>query len=98
MDLASLTIFSPLPVDSNAINNDKVLFSSQKFVGVESNEEKRRNGLIYAEPRYVTVKNLLSWNVSFVDVVLISSPMGMLGLPFLTRNKDFSAKVPEVMF
>lgn len=44
-------------------------------------------------PRYRTVKNLLLWNVSFIDVVLISSPIGMLGLPFLTRDKEFSAKV-----
>ncbi|XP_057780582.1 uncharacterized protein LOC130999093 isoform X2 [Salvia miltiorrhiza] len=93
LDLSSLTVFSPLPVNSHDINNDKFSFSSQKFVGVESNEEKRGNSLIYAEPRYRTVKNLLSWNISFIDVVLISSPMGMLGLPFLTRNTGFSAKV-----
>ncbi|XP_047974016.1 integrator complex subunit 9 [Salvia hispanica] len=78
MDLSSLTIFSPLPVDSHDINID---------------EEKRGNGLIYAEPRYRTVTKLLSWNISFIDVVLITSPIGMLGLPFLTRKKGFTAKV-----
>ena len=83
MDLSSLTIFSPLPVDSHDINID---------------EEKRGNGLIYAEPRYRTVTKLLSWNISFIDVVLITSPIGMLGLPFLTRKKGFTAKVNEVMF
>ncbi|KAH6767965.1 hypothetical protein C2S51_013301 [Perilla frutescens var. frutescens] len=94
MDLSSLTIFSPVPVDSNTIvNGYNFSCSCQKYVGLDSNEEKWGNGLIYAEPRYRTVKNLLLWNVSFIDVVLISSPMGMLGLPFLTRNKDFSAKV-----
>ena len=33
------------------------------------------------------------WDVSFIDVVLISISMGMLGLPFLIRTKDFSAKI-----
>lgn len=94
MDLSSLTIFSPVPVDSNAIVNDgKLSCSCQKFVSLESNDEKRGHGLIYGEPHYKTVKNLLLWNAAFVDVVLICSPMGMLGLPFLTRNEDFKAKV-----
>ncbi|KAL0456033.1 UNVERIFIED_CONTAM: hypothetical protein Slati_0942500 [Sesamum latifolium] len=102
MDLSSLAIFSPVPTSSNLIAyNEKFSYSSEKYAGLESNEDKRRkinkpldaNSLIGAEPHYRTVKNLLLWNVSFIDVVLISSPMGMLGLPFLTRNKDFSAKV-----
>lgn len=98
MDLSSITIFTPCHVDSYATANDgNISCSYQKIVDVESNEEKRGNGLIYAEPRYRTVKNLLSWNISFIDVVLISSPVGMLGLPFLTRNEEFSAKVDEVM-
>jgi integrator complex subunit 9 len=33
------------------------------------------------------------WNASLIDVILISSPMGIMGLPFLTRRKGFSAKV-----
>ncbi|KAL0413589.1 UNVERIFIED_CONTAM: hypothetical protein Sradi_1560600 [Sesamum radiatum] len=102
MDLSSLAIFSPVPTGSNLIAyNEKFSYSSEKYAALESNEAKRRkmdkpldaNSLIGAEPHYRTVKNLLLWNVSFIDVVLISSPMGMLGLPFLTRNKDFSAKV-----
>lgn len=107
IDLSSLTVFSPVPIDSIVIVNDENLSCScQKYAGLESNEEKRRkiskplnaNCLICAEPRYRTVKNLLLWNVSFIDIVLISSPLGMLGLPFLTRNKDFSAKVVQVIF
>ncbi|XP_011091827.1 integrator complex subunit 9 homolog isoform X2 [Sesamum indicum] len=102
MDLSSLAIFSPVPTSSNSIAyNRKFSCSSEKYAGLELNEDKRlkidkpldANSLIGAEPHYRTVKNLLLWNVSFIDVVLISSPMGMLGLPFLTRNKDFSAKV-----
>ncbi|XP_042034676.1 integrator complex subunit 9-like [Salvia splendens] len=88
MDLSSLTIFSPLPVDSHDINIDNISFSS-----ADSNEENRGNGLVYAEPRYRTVTKLHSWNISFIDVVLITSPIGMLGLPFLTRKKGFTAKV-----
>lgn len=93
MDLSSLTIFSPLPVDSHDINIDNISFSS-----VDSNEENRGNGLVYAEPRYRTVTKLHPLNISFIDVVLITSPIGMLGLPFLTRKKGFTAKVNEVMF
>lgn len=51
------------------------------------------NDLVCAEPWYKTVKSLHLWDASFIDVILISSPMGMLGLPFLTRTKDFSAKI-----
>lgn len=102
IDLSSLTAFSPLPIDSNAIIDDEnVSCSCETYAGSESNLAKRQkidnqsnaNGLICAEPRYRIVKNLLLWDVSFIDMVLITSPMGMLGLPFLTRNKDFSAKV-----
>ncbi|XP_073123404.1 uncharacterized protein [Henckelia pumila] len=51
------------------------------------------SSFIQAEPFYKFVKDLLLWEISFVDIVLISSPMGMMGLPFLTRNRHFSAKV-----
>ncbi|KZV47295.1 hypothetical protein F511_07718 [Dorcoceras hygrometricum] len=51
------------------------------------------SSFIQAEPCYKFVKDLLLWDISFVDIVLISSPMGMMGLPFLTRNRHFSAKV-----
>ncbi|KAG8363697.1 hypothetical protein BUALT_Bualt19G0049400 [Buddleja alternifolia] len=102
MDLSSLAIFSPLPVDANAISNDENISGScHKYADLELNEDKGQkidkpldaNSLICAEPQYKTITNLLLWNVSFIDVVLISRPMGMLGLPFLTRNKDFIAKV-----
>lgn len=56
------------------------------------------NSLIRAEPRYKMIKNLLLWDASFIDMVLITSPMGMLGLPYLTRNRYFSAKVPNLYY
>ncbi|XP_051124112.1 uncharacterized protein LOC127246658 isoform X2 [Andrographis paniculata] len=82
LDLSSLAVFSPVP-------NDAVAHDERR----KADKPLDAGSLICAEPRYRTVKNLLLWNVSFIDLVLISSPMGMLGLPFLTRNKDFSAKV-----
>ncbi|KAL7135421.1 hypothetical protein ABFS83_11G094600 [Erythranthe nasuta] len=86
IDLSSLLVFSPVPIDPNPIiSNGK---NSRKI-----DKPLDASSLICAQPRYRTVKNLLLWDVSFIDVVLISSPMGMMGLPFLTRNKDFSAKV-----
>ncbi|KAL6532569.1 hypothetical protein OROHE_013991 [Orobanche hederae] len=102
MDLSPLTVFSPVPIYSNAIVSDGNLpCSCQNYAGSDSSEGKRskiekfldENSLISGVPRYKTVKNLLLLDVSFIDVVLISSPMGMLGLPYLTRNRDFSAKV-----
>ncbi|KAL2461152.1 cleavage and polyadenylation specificity factor 73 kDa subunit-II [Abeliophyllum distichum] len=102
MDLSSLTMFLPVPTDSFSMCNGEINSRScQKSLDLESNVYKRRkidkpldeSSLIRAEPRYKIIKNLLLWNVSFIDVVLISSPMGILGLPFLTRSKDFSAKV-----
>ncbi|KAL6563575.1 hypothetical protein OROGR_002534 [Orobanche gracilis] len=102
MDLSPVTAFSPVPFYSNAIVSDGNLpCSCQNYAGSDLSEGKRskieksldENSLISGVPRYKTVKNLLLWDVSFIDVVLISSPMGMLGLPYLTRNRDFSAKV-----
>ncbi|KAL4204016.1 hypothetical protein AMTRI_Chr01g130080 [Amborella trichopoda] len=52
--------------------------------------------LICAEPWYKTAC-LHQWDISMIDVVLVSSPLGMLGLPFLTRDKRFSGKVYATM-
>lgn len=91
IDLSALTIFSPVPSG----------FVHDRSLQTESVDRKRRriekqlesDNLIFEEPWYKTVKNLHLWDASFIDIVLISSPMGMLGLPFLTRSKGFSAKV-----
>ncbi|KAI3921912.1 hypothetical protein MKX01_005601 [Papaver californicum] len=96
IDLSALTIFSPIPTSSYQPEDveipDSLLYSC---------EPKRRriektlhaDDLIHAEPCYRTVTNLNLWDASSIDLVLISSPMGMLGLPFLTRNRNFSAKI-----
>ena len=99
LDLSSLPVFSPIPIES--LTNYR---EEQCPETLESTLIKRRkieksldaDDLLHSEPYYRTIKNLQSWNISFIDIVLISSPMGMLGLPFLTRNKDFTAKVSNI--
>ncbi|OMO75685.1 hypothetical protein CCACVL1_16109 [Corchorus capsularis] len=91
LDLSSLGIFAPVPVapePHGSLDADLVFSKKQK---VEKPLDAKY--LVHAVPWYKTVRNLHLWDVSFIDVVLISSPMGMLGLPLLTRTKDFSAKV-----
>ncbi|KAK3027184.1 hypothetical protein RJ639_042450 [Escallonia herrerae] len=77
LDLSALTVFSPIPTDARQ-KIEKLLDA---------------NNLIQAEPCYKSVNNLHLLDVSLIDIILISSPMGMLGLPFLTCTKDFSAKI-----
>lgn len=94
LDLSSLAFFSPVPVAHEAhksLDTDSVIRKKQKM-----EKALDANDLVHAEPWYKTVKSLHLWDASFIDVVLISSPMGMLGLPYLTRTKDFSAKVIRV--
>ncbi|XP_071706179.1 uncharacterized protein [Rutidosis leptorrhynchoides] len=88
LDLSALTIFSPISSTS--------LYDDEPCVG-QSEETKKKlldqNNLIPAEPYYKTIEGLSLWDVSLIDVVLISNPMGMLGLPYLTRTQGFSAKI-----
>ncbi|KAG9136212.1 hypothetical protein Leryth_003815 [Lithospermum erythrorhizon] len=96
LDLSALTVFSPIPIEPLTKYHEEKCPES-----FESTQIKRRkiekslvaDDLIHAEPYFKTIKTLQSWNISFIDIVLISSPMGMLGLPFLTRNKGFTAKI-----
>ncbi|XP_024929610.2 uncharacterized protein LOC107417886 isoform X2 [Ziziphus jujuba] len=95
LDLSALRIFSPVPTcfSSSLDEETPSCLGSDCQKGEENEKPLIANDLIYAEPWYKTVKNLHLWNAAFIDVVLISSPMGMLGLPFLTRMKGFSAKI-----
>eukprot|EP00268_Persea_americana_P027284 TRINITY_DN26703_c0_g1_i4.p1 TRINITY_DN26703_c0_g1~~TRINITY_DN26703_c0_g1_i4.p1 ORF type:complete len:718 (+),score=117.19 TRINITY_DN26703_c0_g1_i4:29-2155(+) len=101
IDLSSLSIFSPIPTDSHPYPDVEFSNSCENSPISDSGCPKRRktegplqaSDLIRAEPWYKMVKNLLLWDVSSIDVVLISTPMGMLGLPFLTRDPRFSAKI-----
>ncbi|KAI3740443.1 hypothetical protein L2E82_30872 [Cichorium intybus] len=83
LDLSSLTIFSPI----STILHEHT-FDSSSFKKILDSYN-----LIPLEPYYKTIERGHLWNVSLIDVVLISSPMGMLGLPFLTCTKGFSAKI-----
>ncbi|CAL5201485.1 unnamed protein product [Lathyrus oleraceus] len=82
--------FSPVPTSLDASSFEE-----------SNNNEKRQKiedlleakSLFFAEPWYKTVNSLHLWNASLIDVILISSPMGIMGLPFLTRKKGFSAKI-----
>ncbi|KAL6957383.1 non-specific serine,threonine protein kinase [Sarracenia purpurea var. burkii] len=100
LDLSALTIFSPIPTDSVAMIDEDSDCSPHTSLDSEYCQKRQKmekpldaNNLICLEPCYKTVKNLHLWDITFIDVVLISSPMGMLGLPFLTRTKGFSAKI-----
>lgn len=104
MDLSALSIFSPMPIDSyTLVDEEASTCSSHRSLDSMSVDQKRQkienpldaSNLIRSEPWYKTIKNLHLWNVSFVDIVLITSQMGMLGLPYLTRAKGFSAKVTK---
>lgn len=102
IDLSAVAIFSPLNHGSHAVvSKENLQFSVDLSTDCKSPDQKRKkveqpldaNSLIHAEPWYKTVSNLRLWNVSFIDIVLISSPYSMLGLPFLARDNGFSAKV-----
>ncbi|GKU91295.1 hypothetical protein SLEP1_g5194 [Rubroshorea leprosula] len=94
IDFSALTIFSPVPpafsgrFDVESSQTEPVVRKRQRI-----EKQLDANDLIFEEPWYKTVKSLHLWDASFIDIVLISSPMGMLGLPFLTRSKGFAAKV-----
>ncbi|ONK67500.1 uncharacterized protein A4U43_C05F690 [Asparagus officinalis] len=49
--------------------------------------------LIQSLPRYKALRNLHLYDPSLIDAVLITTPAGMLGLPFLTRSPRFGGKV-----
>ena len=94
LDLSALTIFSPIPVSFDTSLDEETLSCPESDIWKrQENTNLNARDLVRAEPCYKTVKKLHLWNASFIDVVLISSPMGMLGLPFLTRMKGFFAKV-----
>lgn len=106
LDLSALLIFSPIPAYSDRRLEEALGCSCHVCLVTDCAAHKKQkvensvdaSSLIYGVPWYKTVCNLHLWDVSFIDAVLISSPMGMLGLPFLTRNKNFSAKVNVQVF
>ena len=92
LDLLAITIFSPVPCDvgfeAYGQNDQNPIQKKQKL-----ERQMTPDDLVSAEPWYKTVKTLHLWEVSLIDIVLISNPMGLLGLPFLTQHPRFCAKV-----
>jgi integrator complex subunit 9 len=89
LDLSALMAFSPVPnLDALSLEESN---NNEKRQKIEDLLDAK--SLVFAEPWYKTVNKLHLWNASLIDVILISSPMGIMGLPFLTRQNGFSAKV-----
>lgn len=68
-------------------SNTDVMSASLSFL-----KENSGQVLIEGEPWYKTAELGLV-EVALLDAVVVSNPLGLLGLPFLTKNPDFSAKV-----
>lgn len=102
IDLGGFRILLECPIDLSALTAFAPIMATTPEVETDSDEEEEEreevspsvDGLINSVPWYKTVGSLGLWDVSLIDVVVISSPMGILGLPILTRNNNFSAKVP----
>uniref|UniRef100_A0A1J3F0D0 Integrator complex subunit 9 n=1 Tax=Noccaea caerulescens TaxID=107243 RepID=A0A1J3F0D0_NOCCA len=94
LDLSAITIFAPLPYD---VGFEASEYPSDAQNPIQKMQKLARqmtpDDLVCAEPWYKTVKALHLWEVSLIDLVLISNPMGLLGLPFLTQNPRFCAKI-----
>ncbi|CAN1173114.1 Integrator complex subunit 9 homolog, partial [Linum perenne] len=89
LDLSVLSVFSPVLYDGQTMDaKEREIHKRQK-----ADKPLEGRDLIRDEPWYKTAKNLHLWDPSSIDVVLISSVMGMLGLPFLTRVQGFCAKI-----
>lgn len=84
LQLCGFRLLLECPIDLSAIDI---------FTPITAGLQSEPIGFINAVPWYKTAKNLHLWDISLIDVVLISTPTGMLGLPFLTRNPRFSAKI-----
>ncbi|KAL1211978.1 Cleavage and polyadenylation specificity factor subunit 3-II [Cardamine amara subsp. amara] len=95
LDLLAITIFSPLPCDVSFEASEDPSLDAQNPIPKKQKLERQLTpaDLVCAEPWYKTVKALHLWEVSLIDIVLISNPMGLLGLPFLTQNPRFCAKI-----
>ncbi|XP_042512593.1 integrator complex subunit 9 [Macadamia integrifolia] len=101
IDLSALRIFSPIPTYSYHTPDVQFSNSLTENSVSDSGDQKRRrvnealeaDDLIKSVPWYKTVNTMHLLDISSIDVILISSPMGILGLPFLTRNKNLSAKI-----
>ncbi|CAK9257653.1 unnamed protein product [Sphagnum jensenii] len=86
LDLSVLAIFLP-SFQSKRKSHTDVMSASLSFL-----KENSGQVLIEGEPWYKTAELGLV-EVALLDAVVVSNPLGLLGLPFLTKNPDFSAKI-----
>lgn len=93
LDLSALTIFYPVSPSPKMEEGEQTYdFAVNNCLDMRK-RQKILKSLICAQPWYKTPNNLHLWDPSSIDLVLISSTMGMLALPFLTQTKGFSAKI-----
>ncbi|CAK9860072.1 unnamed protein product [Sphagnum jensenii] len=93
LDLSVLAIF--LPSFESVQDEGKQKHKSHTDVMSASLSFLKENSgqvLIEGEPWYKTAELGLV-EVALLDAVVVSNPLGLLGLPFLTKNPDFSAKI-----
>ncbi|CAM6041437.1 unnamed protein product [Sphagnum compactum] len=93
LDLSVLAIF--LPSFQSVQDGGKQKRKSHTDVMSASLSFLKENSgqvLIEGEPWYKTAELGLV-EVALLDAVVVSNPLGLLGLPFLTKNPDFSAKI-----
>ncbi|KAL8139910.1 hypothetical protein V2J09_005931 [Rumex salicifolius] len=90
LDLCGFRILLDCPLDLSALS---AFAPVAAHLGKRDAQASDLNLGINAVPWYKTAYSLHLWDPAFINVVLISSAMGMLGLPFLTREKSFSGKI-----
>ncbi|KAL8139923.1 LOW QUALITY PROTEIN: hypothetical protein V2J09_005944 [Rumex salicifolius] len=90
LDLCGFIILLDCPLDLLALS---VFAPVAAHLGKKNAQASDLDLCINAVPWYKTAYSLHLWDPAFINVVLISSAMGMLGLPFLTREKSFSGKI-----
>ncbi|CAL9751914.1 unnamed protein product [Musa acuminata subsp. burmannicoides] len=87
LQLCGFRLLLECPIDLSSL----AVFSPIPSTGAANLDAS--SGLLRALPWYKTVPGLHLWDPSLIDAVLVSSPAGMLGLPFLTRNAKFCGKI-----
>ncbi|URE05802.1 Beta-Casp domain, partial [Musa troglodytarum] len=87
LQLCGFRLLLECPIDLSSL----AVFSPIPAAGAANLDAS--SGLLRALPWYKTVPGLHLWDPSLIDAVLVSSPAGMLGLPFLTRNAKFCGKI-----
>ncbi|XP_078445355.1 integrator complex subunit isoform X2 [Wolffia australiana] len=99
VEIGGFRILLECPVDLSAVVAFAPISSDRTGIEIAGNGEDKEcsflsiDALIDSVPWIKTVRSLGLWDLSLFDVVLISSPMGLLGLPVLTQSSNFSAKI-----